>query len=151
MSRGLGKTQKKIVQYIESEPDTPRTIREIAEEVGISERQCLTAVQSLRKRGLVWMKRHWKGYREELTGQLVGRPKGVKPHWVREDEAPVLTVEAGDPWPLKKGYVATAATDFYRCPVPAGACWVVWSQKHVERFLEEERYWESVRRAVRGW
>jgi biotin operon repressor len=118
VSKGIGKTQQRILDALADEKKyLPLTVPDLAERIGCSERQIRRAVHSLEDRGLVVITREnmrWKGYGE--YGRL------ARKHWPWDEDAlVVLTVKAGEPWPIQfrgPGWRASSDTEFYYGGVP---------------------------------
>ncbi len=137
MSRGIGKTQQRILDELAA--TTNRwylTVVELAERLGVSDRQVRRAVHSLHGHGLVVLtKEHadWKGSGE--YGRLVPR------HWpsLTKDVPTAFTVKAGEPWPGKEGYVARRDTEFILNGMPTGASLCVWLPEQRAKRLDGAR------------
>lgn len=123
MPRGIGKTQQRILDELAAATDSwCLTVVDLADRLGISDRQVRTAVYSLYRRDMVVLtKEHagWKGRGE--YGRLVPR----RLSWAR-DVPTALTVKAGEPWPGKEGYTAARDTEFIFNGMPTGASLCVW-------------------------
>ena len=132
MSTGIGKTQQRILSGLElvgAEGIRALTVMDLAQRVGISDRQIRRAVHSLADRDLVVLtKEHggWKGQGE--YGKLVSR------RWSSDNDVPTaFTVKKGEPWPLPDiegdyhhGWTATRDVEFIRNGMPTGASLFVW-------------------------
>lgn len=154
MSRGIGKTQRAILDALEVDPDTPQTIKELAATVGISERQCLRACTSLQDRRLLIMRKWGKGCGYSDKARPVFAHAGELPRsyrYAKNPPAPIGHLDKGDPWPGKPGYVASAPTDIYPGILPYGWAWAVWHESHIEKFEKENAHWASVRMMMRGY
>lgn len=128
MSRGLGVTQRAILDTLRDDEHVWLTIAGLAQRLERTPRQILTAVRALEKRGLVVVTTECLGWNHG-TGRLAQKRAYV-------DEPTVLTVGKGDPWPLREGYVAAERTEFYRTGTPVNGL-AVWlpevHQRHADR------------------
>lgn len=118
MSRGLGVTQRAILDLLRGTEHIWLTIAELAEQLERSPRQILTAVRALERRELVVVTSECLGWNAG-TGRLAWKRSYI-------EEPTVHTVEKGEPWPLQEGYVATERTEFYRAgtPISGLAVWL---------------------------
>ncbi len=116
MGRGIGKTQRRILDELAAADADGLTVVELAECVGASDRQIRRAVHALADRELVVLtKEHggWKG--EGRYGRLVSR----REDWDLDVPA-ALTVKAGEPLPFGKGYPALRDSEFILNGMPTG-------------------------------
>jgi DNA-binding transcriptional ArsR family regulator len=98
MSRGIGGTQRAILDTLESVAEQFRwlTIADLAERLGRSDRQIRSAVRSLEGRGLVKDTREqvgWKGWGE--SGPLIQRGA---PGWPDDSGVPTAGVAGRQVW-----------------------------------------------------
>jgi DNA-binding transcriptional ArsR family regulator len=108
MSRGIGATQRRILDALGQSESVALTVAELGAALGASQRQIRTAVRSLEARGLVAVTNEFIGWQGTGSyGRLCRR------RW--KDEPPAnLVAEPGDPWPIPAGYsrVTTKQTEF---------------------------------------
>jgi hypothetical protein len=118
MSKGIGKTQQRILDIVDNAEFPFTTVAELAEAIGCSDRQIRRAVRSLESRGLLVLRERvhlgWTGY---------GEYGALRRKWLSLHDAPtVLSVKAGEDWPEElsggKQLVATVDSEFYRQGIP---------------------------------
>lgn len=156
MSRGLGKTQRRLIDILNEDEDRALSVKELARRADISERQCLTACKALEKRDLVGMTKAGGGLIPDENarpfmawpGQLPDIYRRWKPEHVPEK---LYSLSKGDPLPWKPGWTAPGDVDVYPGFVPGGWWWMVWPEKHVKRLKDEEARWANVRVMMRGY
>lgn len=136
----MGRTQRALLEALEASEYLWCTVAELAEALQRSPRQVLAAVRSLEGRGLVVITRETIGWNEGV-GRLAAGYRGDCPA--------VLTVEEGEPWPNKPGYVARRRTEFYRVGTPVHGL-AVWLPERREQHAERTKQAEANLRAAAG-
>jgi hypothetical protein len=116
-SRGIGKTQQRILDALAAAPQfmgvTGVTVGELVSQIGCSDNQIRRALRSLKRRGLVI------SWREYLGNKGIGEYGPLLVKTERDSAHPTsLKVKAGDPWPDGSGWVTTRDTEFYRAGMP---------------------------------
>jgi hypothetical protein len=135
MSRGIGKTQQRIldelvsieqppVQLIPWPQDYALTVMDLAHRIGISDRQVRHAVRSLEDRELVVITRGsvWHGVGQ--YGPLVRRKSLFNDYG--PDVPTAQVIGRGERWPWKEGYVAARDVElvYAGMPTPALLVWL---------------------------
>ncbi|ANI91680.1 MarR family transcriptional regulator [Dietzia timorensis] len=135
MSRGIGKTQRRILDFVNA-GDEPSTISEISESLEIPPRQIRTAVQSLHERGLVFAGKGWRGdFREPAISWR------YTPEKIDDLDRQTVVAFKGLPWPGKPGKVAPGWGTFVAVEhrMPTGVQLYVHPTREVERIRELHR------------
>ena len=130
MSRGIGKTQRAILDALANEHEFPTlTVMELAERIGVSDRQTRRAVRSLEDRALVCVSRGhtWHGTGE--YGPLIERERAG----LADDIPTAQTVDG---------------TEYIYCGMPAVAL-DVWLPHNLVAFVDCRREFEAIRSAAR--
>ena len=137
MSRGVGKTQQRILDVLAATEHGNLTVVALAERLGASPRQIRQAVHSLAGRELVVLTKEglgWQGVGE--YGPLVRRKSMYNEYG---PEVPTATViREGDPWPWRYGYVAREDTELVHSGMPTGASLLVWLPEDRAKYLETQ-------------
>jgi hypothetical protein len=144
MSRGIGKTQQRILDELASIEPPKRdwllivggslTVMELAERLGIPDRQVRRAVRALEDRGLVVITRGISYHGIGEYGPLVRRK------WMfsidTKDLPTAKVLKAGEPWPWRPGYVASRDTELVHIGIPSPAL-EVWLPENRVSYLEQ--------------
>jgi predicted ArsR family transcriptional regulator len=109
MSRGIGKTQRRILDELAANDRAALTVIDLAEWIGVSDRQMRRAVHVLADRGLVVLTKENGGW----TGE--GRYGPFK---------------AGESRPARRD------TEFYHIGMPTGVSLFVWLPEERAKWLE---------------
>lgn len=144
MSRGIGKTQQRILDELAGIEIPPwrlipdrwnygLTVVELSTRLGVSDRQVRRAVRALEDRALVVITREsvWRG--EGEYGPLVRRDSWLNSYGPEVPTARI--VGKGEPWPWQEGYVAARDVELVHAGMPTPAL-LVWSPENRAAYLE---------------
>lgn len=155
MSRGLGKTQRRLIDILNEDEDRGLSVKELARRADISERQCLTACRSLEKRELVAMHREAGDVIPRYDLDPIVSSAGVIPQAYYSSRGvsrveKLYSLSKGDPLPWQPGWTAARDLDVYPGFTPGGWRWLVWPEKHIQRFKDAEAYWSNLPSMMQG-
>ncbi|MBW4780490.1 winged helix-turn-helix domain-containing protein [Rhodococcus fascians] len=144
MSRGLGTAQRRILAELDKDRFGRGTAPELAQALGMNDRQVRTALRSLERRGLVviTVESPPAGFSRTTDTRAhkgVGKygPLRQKFGYKWESEIPTVIVREGEPWPQKPGYVAARDAEFYHEGMPVGRVMLV-------QLAESKRLMDSI-------